>query len=328
MKYFILPAMFVALMSSCQQEGGMNMQPDRITLNARVSAHGDDAGTATWYNGDTIAVFFGNEPSQSIFQFAYDGSRWEADRALTEDEMTELNGLNIEAYTPWRKGYTKTSVSLPMVNGMVDQSTPEKLGDSDFLYSKPSSSYSNNELNLDFSHRLAQLKVIYSYSDAVQNVAPTDVRILNQPGVYTMTDGVWTADGVSSVVTVIPYTLHTETAEQTEYVDGQITAVLVPHKFIKGTEIMKFKIAGKEYSVKAPVDVDFKSGKSVTLYLAIGKYNVESITGDFEDWQDENLGSGSMEAKAAFFFEEKISWDDIDSDLGETDLEKDSQDAE
>lgn len=327
MKYLILPAMFVALMSSCQHESGIDMQPDRITLNTRVSAQGDDAGTATWYNGDTIAVFFGDESSQPTFLFAYDGNRWEADRALTKDEMTGLDGLNIEAYTPWGKGYTKTSVSLPMVNGVVDQSTPEKLGDSDFLYTK-SSSYADYTLNLDFSHRLAQLKVIYSYSDAVQNVAPTEVRVLNQPSIFTQTDGVWAADGVSSLVTITPYTLHTDIAEQTENVDGQITAVVVPHKFIKGTEIMKFKIADKEYSVKAPVDIDFKSGKSVTFYLAVGKYDVESITGDFEEWQDENLGNGTMEAKAGFFFEEKISWDDLDSDLGETDLEKDSQDAE
>lgn len=296
MKYFILPALFVALMSSCRQEYSDNFHSEKITLDTRVSTLGDEAAETEWYKGDTIGVFLGAEPSRSLFLFAYDGDKWEALRAMTKEEMNALGSdAPVEAYTPWGENSSVTSVALPVVDGVVNQSTPEKLADSDFLYSVNSSySATDHTLNLDFAHRLSQLRVIYAYSATVQDVAPSDVLILNQPCVYTYTDNVWAADGASSAVSVAPYTVHAAVDGEPQDVKGQMTAVLVPHKFIKGTEIMRFKIADKEYSVTAPVDIEFKPGKSVTFNIAVGEYDIESLSYSFSNWQEDYLGSGVM----------------------------------
>lgn len=330
-------------MLSCQQDD-VSKSPDASTLiKTRIADAEGSNFTPT--AGDSIGLFFGAESDAQLhLTSSYNGTVWETNRSLTAEEAESITSdTPIEAYTPWGPSFSKNVIELPSVNQVVDQSTDEKMRKSDFLYDDNTTyTKENYSLSVSFKHRLSQLQIIYAYSADLDNTAPSELKLLNQPSKYTKTDnGTWQTDGSGSIISIIPKNVHAAEAEKS----GVITAILLPGLLTEGTDFMTFRVGDKSYTVKAPQDIILKEGKTLKYYLAVGQFKAETIKGELVDWttddlgngtmidpigeiksflsqwEEENAGSGSMNAHGAFVAEIFGQW--IEETLGEGTIVKD-----
>lgn len=285
----LFPALLLVLTVSCQKEQTNDvLNTQGLTISSKTMAmNGETASPAVWQNGDCMGVFFGEEPS--VVKFTYDGSSWST--ATTSVSA----GSTIAAYTPWGDGSDRNSVTI-----LENQSTADGIRKSDFLYAEGSNATINdNALNLTFDHRLSQLIVKYTYTEGMTDVAPANVKILNQPLTYSKSDDNWVASSdASSVVT--PLVTHGTNG-------GTIEAILVPRTVASGTEFMTFTINEIPYTITSK-GWDFISKKNTTINLSIGPENAQILDVKCSaEWQVTAATGSLTEISAGYEYDESTN---------------------
>lgn len=278
----LFPALLLVLTTSCQKEQTNDvLNTQGLTISSRTMAmNGGTASPAVWQNGDCMGVFFGEEPS--VVKFTYDGSSWST--ATTSVSA----GSTIAAYTPWGDGSDRNSVTI-----LENQSTADGIRKSDFLYAEGSNATINdNALNLTFDHRLSQLIVKYTYTEGMTDVAPANVKILNQPLTYSKSDDNWAASSdASSVVT--PLVTHGTNG-------GTIEAILVPRTVASDTEFMTFTINEIPYTITSK-GWDFITKSNTTITISIGPDNAQILDVKCSaEWQVTEASGSLTEISAGY----------------------------
>lgn len=287
----LFPALLLVLTASCQKEQTNDvLNTQGLTISSRTMAmNGETASPADWQNGDCMGVFFGDE--SSAVKFTYDGGSWST--ATTSVSA----GSTIAAYTPWNDESDRNSVTI-----LENQSTAGGIRNSDFLYAEGNNAtIKDNALNLTFDHRLSQLIVEYTYAEGMTNVAPANVKILNQPLTYSKSGDTWAASGDANSVT--PFVNHGTNG-------GTIEAILVPHTVESGTEFMTFTVNEIPYTITAGEDWVFEPGKCTTLKkLSISPDNAQilNVTCSVGDWHVTEASGALTEIYAGYEYDESTN---------------------
>lgn len=275
----------VCFLVGCKSGQDHNPLEGQLTISTRLSESGDNTVVAQWEEGDRIALFFGDEGETEDVLFSYEGGQWKPSRTVTAEEMEGVTYL--EACAPWVTGESsRHMVSMPVKDGTVDQTTYSNYHSMDRMVSSGNDLVFNNQtyqMTINFRHLLSHVRIIYAYSDELLGMAqPTDVKILNLPDTYIYDDGKWQYSGVAT--SILPLLTPDENC-------GRMDAVVIPSSVASGQQFMSFRVGEKQYHVNIPHEFSFVSGKSHTLYLAIGHDKVGIISGDIDDWDDSDLGS-------------------------------------
>ena len=139
----------------------------------------------------------------------------------------------------------------------------------------------------------------YTYTGEMTDVAPVDVKILNQPLTYSKSGDTWAASSdANSVVT--PLVKHTSNG-------GTIEAILVPHTVESGTEFMTFTVNEIPYTITAGEDWVFEPGKCTTLKnLSISPDNAQilNVTCSVGDWHVTEASGSLTEISDGYEFVE------------------------
>lgn len=288
----LFPALLLVLTASCQKEQTNDvLNTQGLTISSRTTAmNGETASPAVWQDGDCMGVFFGDE--SSAVKFTYDGNSWSTTTASVSA------GSTIAAYTPWVDGSDRNNVTIS-----TEQNSVQGIRKSDFLYAEgTNATIENNALNLTFDHRLSQLIVNYTYTGEMTDVAPVDVKILNQPLTYSKSGDTWAASSdANSVVT--PLVKHTSNG-------GTIEAILVPHTVESGTEFMTFTVNEIPYTITAGEDWVFEPGKCTTLKkLSISPDNAQilNVTCSVGDWHVTEASGALTEIYAGYEYDESTN---------------------
>lgn len=285
----LFPALLLVLTASCQKEQTNDvLNTQGLTISSRTTAmNGETASPAVWQDGDCMGVFFGDE--SSAVKFTYDGGSWST--ATTSVSA----GSTIAAYTPWNDESDRNSVTI-----LENQSTAGGIRNSDFLYAEGNNAtIKDNALNLTFDHRLSQLIVNYTYTKGMTDVAPANVKILNQPLTYSKGGDTWAASGdANSVVT--PLVDHGTKG-------GTIEAILVPHTVESGTEFMTFTINEIPYTITSK-GWDFVSKENTTITLSIGPDNAQILDVKCSaEWQVTEASGSLTEISAGYEYDESTN---------------------
>lgn len=282
----LFPALLLVLTSSCQKEQTNDVLNTKgLTISSRTMAmNGETAGPAVWQDGDCMGVFFGD--ASPAVKFEYNGESWSTATTSVSASST------IAAYTPWSDGSDRNSVTIS-----TEQNSVQGIHKSDFLYAEgANATIDNNALNLTFDHRLSQLIVNYTYTGEMTDVAPANVKILNQPLTYSNSNGTWAASSdANSVVT--PLVKHTSNG-------GTIEAILVPHTVESGTEFMTFTINDIPYTITSK-GWDFITKSNTTITLSIGPNNAQILDVKCSaEWQVTEASGSLTEISAGYEYDE------------------------
>jgi len=243
------------------------------------------AGDEIYLENVTLASNHGRRSSI----YTYDGAgKWTPKDgnyvAWFEQESNGIAVMNeFEACAPATEGTTISDFILP-----ADQSTIEKLRLADYMTASTSDKPDTDKfVDLQFSHKMAKIKITITDYVVQLEDDPTDVKILSPGKGY--------ADGAvqSGEMAVDAYVQLDDIGNYHSF-----TAVIAPGKYDGDTPLLEFTIGGTKYTVQAP-DVlkndGVEAGKYYRMYIRVTepKIDVQGFTVD--PWDTFDLDEVGLE---------------------------------
>lgn len=288
--YYFLFAASLMLPASCAKEQLAESSADasEICISASVGEYKTKATDSGFDVSDEISLWADVPQLNNVKLVAGQNGNLVCEKALywQKDQLPFLTSV-FRAIYPYNSSYP---ADLPAnLNGnwnidfcvQADQSTPEKLSASDFMYAA-SSVMSGQNVHLFFNHCMSKIRVSIKNDTErqIDEVFISDVRgktMINASGGST-------ARGDLGTIKACSQTLDTKSFSPGSTFCAQ--AIIVPQT---ASPTIRITSAGREASFTVPMENTFRIGYIYDIYLTLNSDNrFSDFSMDVKNWQPDN----------------------------------------
>lgn len=285
-----MPALVVALLTSCTSEEVVNSQPGGNPLELKAEMYSGyatrstSASTDAWTKGDIVTVSDAGTQCQYKITDATSGTL-----SAVSTQIYWGTSQTSKALTAWSYGGGAYNAALPTSWGVsTDQSTAGNLQANDFLYASVTA-MPNTTTSLPFAHKLAKILIKMTSSNTTltsSNTTFSDV-VVKAANVSTFDGSSWSAP-TGDPVSITP--LH-DTA------DGSLatyTALVLPQT-MSGKELFRFTATvdgiTSTYAYTTPATTIFAPGTQYIFNINFALDNVSVTAVTATDWTTTDGGT-------------------------------------
>lgn len=254
-----------------------------------------EEGNCTFTANDKIGIFAVNSgvipnPANEIYNkpYIYSGNSWSTNTSVYWPAGNIGTVCKLYSYYPYSSSIENFQQHTFKVNS--DQSSLDKISQSDFLYGKDIVNKQNVPVAINMKHLFSLLTVNIKYGKQVDNIC-TAVSATAQPtGIINLEEGTVTT-GSDSKISITP-TLHDKAAE------GYTTtySLIIPPQTLSNHPLLTFTFGNTQKSID--VTKTFAQGKHYTLNITIKNKNDITLEGIYvAQWDDQITVSGGNVSK-------------------------------
>lgn len=284
-----MPALAVALLTSCTSEEVVNSQPSGNPLELKAEMYcgyatrSTSASTNVWTQGDIVAVADAGTPCQYKITDATSGTL----SAVSTQIYWGTNQTSKEL-TAWSYGGGAYNAALPTSWGVsTDQSTADNLQANDFLFASATAT-PDATTSLAFAHKLA--KILIKMTSSNSSLTSSNTRLSNvvvkAANVSTFDGSSWsTPSGDPVSITPLPGTA-----------DGSLatyTALVLPQT-MSGKELFRFSATVDGITstyAYTPATAVFVTGTQYIFNINFALDNVSVTAVTATDWTTTDGGT-------------------------------------
>ena len=291
MKKNLLTLLVIAsALFSCNQEENGTQEQNMIRLTSAISP----MSRGVSLEQQSTQIEDGRKVGVTILGASKDHSNipWVANpygELLNTDTPLYWGGddITIYAYHPYQENWSVDATTKPF-NIQSDQSGTGYL-ESDLLWASQTATKSASPVAMTFIHKLAKINVTLTSKD-IADLSKATINICNtnpsaeinlQTGELSQPQSNESTDIKAGVTTSEAYTS---------------AAIIVPQTVKAGTKLISITHDGNTYHYTLPADKEFKSGHSYSYTLEIKPVEVDLVSENITDWNNENInGQASNE---------------------------------